>query len=174
MSTYRRVRTLGRHTVAPLASIMLLALVAARSAHAAPESPAPRDTACTYQRCALAVVPAWNGLDLVRGESEERVGRLGFFWANDVSPMFAGEPQALEHAQHAVRLRRVGALFTDLGAALLVAAAVGGLTDQDHADTYRGLAIGGAFAVGISVPFQFAADGHLSRAVWWHNAQFAR
>jgi len=170
-----RMRTMGSRAVAPLASIMLLALVVAvRGAHAAPELPAPRDTTCTYRRCALAVVPAWNGLDLVRGEAEERVARLGFFWATDVSLVFAGEPQALEHAQRAVRLRRTAAVFTDLGAALLIAAAVGGLADQDHADTYRGLAIGGAVAVAVSVPLQFSADGHLSRAVWWHNTQFAR
>ena len=166
---------MGRRATTPLASIVLLALVAAApSAHAAPGTQASRDTTCTYRRCALAVVPAWNGLDLVRGEAEERVARLGFFWVTDLSPVFAGEPQALEHARHAVRLRRTAAVFTDLGAALLIAAAVGGLADHDHADTYRGLAIGGAVSVAVSGPLQFAADGHLSRAVWWHNAQFAR
>jgi hypothetical protein len=35
------------------------------------------------------------------------------------------------------------------------------------------LGVGGA-ALGLSVPFQFAADGALSRAVWWHNARYAR
>jgi hypothetical protein len=34
------------------------------------------------------VVPAWNGLDLVRGEQEEHVARLGFLWTHDLSPIF--------------------------------------------------------------------------------------
>jgi hypothetical protein len=154
--------------------LLLLACLGARAAGAAPDSLSAPDTTCTYRRCALAVVPAWNGLDLVRGESGERVARLGFFWTHDLSPVFAGEPQAMAFAQKAVHTRRTAAIFTDVGAALLVAALVGGVADPDHADTYQGLAIGGAVAFGIGVPLQFAADGHLSRAVWWHNTQFAR
>jgi hypothetical protein len=64
--------------------------------------------------------------------------------------------------------------FTDIGAALLVGALVGVLADPDHADTYQGLAIVGAVRFGIGVPLQFKADGHLSRAAWWYNTQFAR
>jgi hypothetical protein len=120
------------------------------------------------------VVPAWNGLDLGRGESGEHVARLGFFWTNDLAPVFAGNPQAVAYAQKAVATRRTAAVFTDLGVGLLVTALVGGLMDPDHAETYQGLAIGGAVAFGIGVPLQFAADGHLSRAVWWHNTKFAR
>ncbi|HTO92338.1 MAG TPA: hypothetical protein VMJ70_14500 [Candidatus Sulfotelmatobacter sp.] len=135
---------------------------------------APPDSICTYARCALAVVPAWNGLDVVRGEQEQRVTRLGFFWTRDLSPMFAGQPQALEFAKRAVTTRRTAAVFTDAGLALLAGALVGGLADPDHASTYRSVAIGGAFTFAIGVPLQFSADGHLSRAVWWYNTQFAR
>jgi hypothetical protein len=36
--------------------------------------------------------------------------------------------------------------------------------------------IGGAglTALLVSVPIQFAADGALSRAVWWHNVRYVR
>ena len=36
--------------------------------------------------------------------------------------------------------------------------------------------VGGAglTALLVSVPLQFAADGALSRAVWWHNLRYAR
>jgi hypothetical protein len=150
-----------------------LACAGARAACAAPDSLSTADT-CTYRRCALAVVPSWNGLDLVRGESGEHVAQLGFFWTHDLSPMFADQPQALAYAENAVRTRRIAAVLTDVGAVLLATAIIGGLADSDHADTYRGLAISGALSFGIGVPFQFAADGHLSRAVWWHNTRFAR
>lgn len=132
----------------------------------------PADT-CTYRSCALDVVPAWNGLDLVKGENEEHVGRLGFLWTRDVSPVFAGDPHAIDLARRAVHTRRTAAFFTDLGGALLVAALAGGLADSDHSDRWRAIAIGGGATFAIGVPLQFAADGHLSRAVWWYNARFA-
>jgi len=156
-------------------AITLLACVAAFTFHvrcAAAQSP-PADT-CTYRSCALDVVPAWNGLDLVKGENEERVGRLGFLWTRDVSPAFARDPHAIELAHRAVRTRRTAALFTDVGGALLVAALAGGLADSEHSDRWRAIAVGGGAAFAVGVPLQFAADGHLARAVWHYNARFAR
>jgi hypothetical protein len=38
----------------------------------------------------------------------------------------------------------------------------------------RVLTVTGAASVGISVPLHFAADGMLSRAVWWHNRRYSR
>jgi len=32
----------------------------------------------------------------------------------------------------------------------------------------------GVAALGVSVPFQFAADGALSKAIWWYNLRYAR
>ena len=158
-----------------LSLVLLAALSSGTQGQAETQSAlVPADTSCTYRRCALAVVPAWNGLDLVRGDNEEFVARLGFLWTGDVSIVFAGTPRAFEYAQRAVSVRRTAALFTDIGAGLLIGALVGGLADPDHTDTYQGLAIAGAVTFGIGVPLQFAADGHLSRAVWWHNAKFVR
>ena len=128
---------------------------------------------CTYRHCALAVLPVWNGLAIVRGENEERVGRLGFFWTEDISPTFAGDPQALSYAQSAVHVRRNAAILTDAGAALLLVALIGGLTDSANTHKYQAIAVGGAVSFGVGVPVQFAADGELSRAVWWHNARWA-
>jgi hypothetical protein len=131
------------------------------------------DTACIYRHCALGVLPVWNGLVVVRGETEERVAHLGFFWARDVSPIFADQPQALEYAHRAVRTRRTAALLTDLGVVLMVTGIVGTLAVEGGDEAYKALAIGGAVSFGIGVPLQFAADGQLSRAVWWHNTRFA-
>lgn len=162
-------RTLRRRAFALAAGLLACAL---HGSVAAAEVP-PADT-CTYRSCALDVVPAWNGLDVVKGEREERVGRLGFLWTRDVSPAFAGEPRAVELAHRAVRTRRTAALFTDAGGALLVAALAGGLADPGHSGRWRAIAIGGGAAFAVSVPLQFAADGHLARAVWRFNARFAR
>lgn len=162
----RRVRLCASTLAAGLTALLLHASAAAA------DSP-PADT-CTYRGCALDVVPAWNGLDLVKGEREERVGRLGFLWTRDVSPAFAGDPLAIELARRATRTRRTAALLTDAGGALLVTALAGGLADAGHSDRWRTIAIAGGAAFAVSVPLQFAADGHLARAVWRFNARFAR
>jgi hypothetical protein len=67
----------------------------------------------------------------------------------------------------------MGAVLTDAGllASALVLARV---VDRKRAG--RGEQRAGAAALGalvLSVPFQFAADGALSRAVWWHKLRFA-
>lgn len=70
--------------------------------------------------------------------------------------------------------RPTAAFFTDAGGALLVAALVSGLSDSEHSDRWRAIAIGGGAAFAVGVPLQFAADGHLARAVWHYNARFVR
>jgi hypothetical protein len=125
---------------------------------------------CDYRRCAYNIIAALHGLKVVRGEQETPVGTLGFLWTNDISAAFDGESQRT--ARSAVRVRRWGALFTDVGLALLVAGAVdAAATDLDR--TSANLMLGGAASLGLSVPLQFRADMHLARAVWQHNARYA-
>lgn len=148
-----------------------------------PAAPAPAapDSACDYHRCALNIVPAWNGLAVVRGISGPRVAVLHFFWPRDVSAAIAGPDRttvgvdsALAEARRAVHLRRIAAVLTDGGTIVAATAAVAAL----HAGRLRRgdavLATVGGATLLVSIPWQFAADGALSRAVWWHNRRFAR
>lgn len=163
-------------------TIVLFAFAAARTggaqASAAALSPAP---ACDYRSCALGIVPNWSGLAVVRGVGGPRVANLSFFWPHDVSAALrgtdlgiAGADSAAAQARHAVQLRRAGAALTDAGIVLgaIAAARALGAGRLHRADGV--IAGAGAAALGLSVPFQFAADGALSRAVWWHNVRFAR
>jgi hypothetical protein len=162
------------HTIVlPLVACAAVTAAGPRSARAAGVA-APDDTTCTYARCALALDPAWNGLVLVRGEARRPVASLGFFWPGDIAPVFAGADRAHDFAKRAVRVRRAGAALTDLGGLLLALAAIGAITDDAHPGRYPAVAGAGAASLAISVPLQFSADGHLSRAVWWYNARFAR
>jgi hypothetical protein len=152
-----------RRSILTLAALSLVA--AAAGAQQAP---------CAYTDCALGIAPRWNGLDVVRGAAGTRVGSLSFFWPRDVRPSFAGSDSALRYAGRAMRVRRAGALLTDVGG---VALAIGAASVARHGDVRgarAGLAIGGLALLGASVPLQFAADGELSRAVWWYNARLAR
>jgi hypothetical protein len=128
----------------------------------------------------LSIAPAWNGLLVVRGSDAVRVANLNFFLPRDIAPALRGDSAALgadsaqAHAARAVRLRRTAAVLTDLGAVAVVvalarAASAGRVETHDRVVGGAGLA-----ALLVSVPLQFAADGALSRAVWWHNLRYAR
>jgi hypothetical protein len=133
-----------------------------------------QDTSCTYVRCALAIAPVWNGLNVVRGTEARRVDGLGFFWAGDITPAVAGNDSAVAYAARAVHVRRVAAVLTDVGVLALGFAAARRIQRGSSSAADRGVAIGGGVALAISVPLQFVADGLLSRSLWWFNGKFAR
>jgi hypothetical protein len=85
-----------------------------------------------------------------------------------------GADSALAHAERAFALRRAAAVLTDVGAVAVVAALVHAASAgrADRNDKVAGGA--GLASLIVSVPIQFAADGALSRAVWWHNLRYAR
>ena len=159
-------------------SLYLGALDAGAQSAASALTP-PRD--CVYSACALSIAPRWNGLAVVRGTDARRVANLSFFWPRDIRGAFASastasdtDQRALREATRAVRVRRIGAALTDGGMLLLATAAVRAAA-AGHVRRSDGIvAAVGAGAFALSVPFQFAADGMLSRAVWWHNARYAR
>lgn len=150
-------------------------------AAATPPVAVPNDSTCGYRSCALGIVPSWDGLAVVRGTTGQRVTNLHFFWPRDITPALRGLDTAavgadsmLAHAQRAVTLRRVGAGFTDFGALTLGAAIIRALRDA-HVSTRDQVLAGAALgSLVVSIPLQFAADGELSKAVWWHNVRFAR
>lgn len=156
----------------------LLALLAsclggtALVAQAPPASAGSAAPVCSYRRCALGIAPAWNGLVVVRGVQEERVANLGFFRAGSLDHVFAGNDSAQVVARRAVRVRRVAAVFTDAGALLMAYAAVRLTRAGPLSDTDKALGLTGVASFGVSVPLHFSADGLLSRAIWWRNADF--
>jgi hypothetical protein len=169
-----------------LLNAVLLGAACAAAVHSASAQHAGRDAPgasgeCAYTACALNIAPRWNGLAVVRGSDGPPLANLNFFWPRDITaslrgpaPFPAGADSAAAQARRAVRIRRIGAAFTDVG---LVAGAIGavGAFRAGRIRTTDGVLLGvGGAALGVSVPLQFAADGALSRAVWWHNRRYAR
>lgn len=153
--------------VALVAALLLLSPMAAM-AQRIEASRIPAE--CAYRDCAYNIIAALHGLRVVRGEQETPVGTLGFLWTNDISAAFDGSSQAT--ARSAVRVRRWGALLTDVGLALIIVGAVdAAANDLDRSSA--NFMLGGAATLGLSVPLQFRADTHLARAVWQHNARYA-
>ena len=136
--------------------------------------PSAADSVCSYQRCALGIAPRWNGLALVRGTAAAPVANLNFFWPRPLDGVLAGSDSAAHYGARAVRVRRVAAGLTDGGGLLLGYALARRLGAGSLTRDARAAAAVGAASVAVSVPLHFAADGHLSRAVWWHNLRYAR
>jgi hypothetical protein len=113
--------------------------------------------------------------------SGQRLTTLHFFWPRDITAELrgadstaAGADSAAAHATRAVTLRRAGAGFTDLGLLTFGVAIARSVRDGRFTERNQVLAGAALGAVVVSIPLQFAADGELSRAVWWHNVRFAR
>jgi hypothetical protein len=163
------------------ATLVLCAAIAAtaRGQGSAAIAP-PRDSACSYSQCALGIAPTWNGLAVVRGAGGPRVANLHFFWPADISPALRGDPlargadSAAASARRALSLRRIGATLTDVGIVATSIAMVSGLRARHVRTGERAVGGIGLAALVVSVPLQFAADGALSRAVWWHNLRYTR
>lgn len=174
---------LKRCAVATALGALLLAMVARSGTAQVAATPYPTGVAveCSYRECALSIAPVWNGLTVVRGADGRRVANLDFFLPRDIAPALrgdapgaAGADSAFAHAERAVALRRVASVLTDVGGvativAVVRAASAGRARRPDQVVGGAGLA-----ALLVSVPLQFAADGALSRAVWWHNLRYAR
>ena len=139
--------------------------------------PSSGDTACRYQTCALVIEPVWNGLALTRGIDGPRVASLSFFWPRSVTAAMIGPERGPAadsvglYARRALRVRRRAALLTDGGLVSGAVAVALRLSGEPRQSAW--FAIAGGAMLGVSVPLQFAADGALSRAVWWHNTRFA-
>lgn len=182
LSPYSGLRLLTAHTRHHIRKlpVALVALVLGARPIAAQAPGVATDTACDYRRCALSIVPIWNGLSVTRGTSAQ-VANLHFFFPHDIRAALegtnrtaVGADSAAALATRALHLRMTGAVLTDIGIGLLTIAATRAIISSSNTRATGMLAALGAGALGLSVPFQFAADGALSRAVWWHNLRYAR
>jgi hypothetical protein len=172
---------LGRVVALTLALTFTIAPRRVAAQRLAPDAAMTAGAACEYESCAFTISPQWNGLAVVAGQTGTRVANLHFFVPRDITPVLAGSrgqaigaDSAAAYARAAIKLRRIGASLTDASGLLAVAGVISALS---HHAVRRsdGILLGaGGGALLVSVPFQFAADGALSRAVWWHNVRYAR
>ena len=180
-----RIESLQRLARVATAAALLAAAspcyAAAQQAASPSPAPPPNDSATAYRSAAFSIAPRWDGLRVVRGANRQTVANLHFFWPRDITPELRGADTTVigldsltRHVQRAVALRRAGAGFTDLGVLTMTVAVIRSLRDGRFATRDQQLAAAAVGALLVSVPLQFAADGELSRAVWWHNLRFAR
>jgi len=157
-----------RHVAIALACSVAMCIESKLPAQAAPIA------RCSYDTCALSIIPRLSGLDVVRGASEERIATLGFLAPTSVNRAFLGNAAAESHASRALRIRRVASIMTDLGGVLALSGALHAAATRTGRSASIAISLGGLTLVGASVLPQFAADAELSRAVREYNTQFAR
>ena len=186
VSSHSVARSVARLVVCSLALPLFVMMTAARMTHAqaAPPLQPTGVTSCAYDhydQCALGISPTWSGLAVVRGTNGPRAANLYFLWPRDITPALRGTDvhapgadSAVASARSALRLRRIGAVLTDASLALAAGAAVGAVAGERRGHWNRTLVGAAGAALVVSVPFHFAADGALSRAVWWHNLRYGR
>ena len=153
---------------------LFLVFVATLSLASIANGQATSETNCNYQRCALGLAPVWNGLAVTRGEEQRNVAVLGFFWPGDVSGVFEGDREAKRAAEDAMSIRQIGAALTDAGIVMATTGIARALFRRDWDKLATGLTVAGGVSLGASIPFQFGADGYLSRAVWFFNRRYSK
>jgi hypothetical protein len=127
-------------------------------------------SACTYDRCALRVEPAFfSAPKLLRGRAGEEVGALGMF-GNGVDSLLAGPDSAAAYTRRYVSNIRPASTFGLLGTAAFIVAAIrsDGFRDTDNTDA--AIALTGAGLAIVAIPFSVRAGRSLSRAVWFYNS----
>ena len=161
-----------------LLTLVVLAMCAASASAQTPvEAPAGSPAVCAYDDCALRIEPEWFGSPrIVRGVDGVPIGRIGFFFGDDLSRAVSGNAPAVDLARRAERLRGQGVLLGLAGGALFYTAFFtnyGAGSDSDAAVAAAAVLVGAGltFAGGV---VQVRANRAQSRAVWEYNRGLAR
>ena len=139
---------------------------------ASPSTLRAQASACTYDRCALALHRGFWGRYLVRGDSAVRVARIGFR-----APTLAEFAERQDSVGVYIRQFRAGHTsgnwFLVLGT---LTAAVGQILVQESRQDAVGT---GVLAIGLGVLIVGAerrrhSDNALQRAIWFYNGTLTR
>jgi len=138
-----------------------------------PTAAAAQEESCTYDLCALRVEPGGflSDGELVRGAAGEHVADFGFF-DSDLVLAVAGSDTAVAYARRYQNRTRWKVAF-GLAAAGVAAVPTWDSDDFEWENDWPWL-VGGFVLGAISDAFRDSADRALSRAIWWHNAQYGR
>jgi len=128
--------------------------------------PTAADSACTYSRCALRVDYGFLSTRLVRGATDERVSRLGWF-GSGVDVLLAGPDSAAFHARQYKSRSQISGALGIMAASL---AFVGTLQGDDGAP----LVLTGIALELVALPYWLGSRRSLDRAVWWYNRELPR
>jgi hypothetical protein len=158
---------------------VMMAVVALSAAALRAESQVPTvgsmPVACTYETCALRIENGFFSINLVKGQSGEKVSRLGGF-GSGVDVLLAGPDSAARYARSYVTASRWSNGLTLIGGIAfgLAIASIDDWNDSSIGSTEAVVAVAGAGILVVSIPFSLKAQRSLARAVWWYNEELAR
>lgn len=119
---------------------------------------------CGYDTCAIRLTYNAFGFGLVRGLDGERISRNSIL-DSGLAGAVSSSTVALDYALRFERLNRYTLVAGGLAGVMVGLA----LVDRMDDNVRRGLIIGSAVTVGISIPIHVRSRNYLSKSIWEYN-----
>jgi hypothetical protein len=156
---------LGAQGASPHSASPPLAAAQGPLANAAPS--------CDYNACALRTKISRGNRLIIRGEHEERVGRLGMFSATNLESIVASSPEAAAEARVFKKNYRPGEFFSFLGAFTMVFSGSVASGSDSAFWPVTGVVVGGSMLF-YGVHRHVRAQNSLSKTIWLYNGSLKR
>ncbi len=127
---------------------------------------APAD--CDYNACALRVKLSWGNRLIVRGEQEQRVGKVSMFSATSLESIVASSPQAAAEARVFQQNYTPGEIFSGVGIFLMVLSAAVASGNDSVIGPVAGVAVGSSMLF-YGVFRHVRAENALNKTIWLYN-----
>jgi len=128
---------------------------------------------CDYNACALRLKISWGNRLIIRGEQEQRVGKLGMFSSTNLESIVASSPEAASEARMFRKNYRPGEIFLFLGVFTMVFSASVASGSDSAVGPVAGVAVGSAMLF-YGVFQRVRAENALSKTIWLYNRSLQR
>ena len=132
---------------------------------------APAD--CDYNACALRVKLSWGNRLIIRGEQEQRVGKVSIFSATSLESIVASSPEAAAEARVFQKNFTPGEVFSGVGAFLMVLSAAVASGNDSVIGPVAGVVVGSSMLF-YGVFRHVRAENALNKTIWLYNRSLTR
>lgn len=141
----------------------------ARAEPATANAPAP----CDYNACALRMKLSWGNRLIIRGEQEQRVGKVSMFSATTLESIVASSPEAAAEARVFQKNYTPGEIFSGVGVFLMVFSAAVASGSDSAIGPVAGVVVGSSMLF-YGVLRHVRAENALNNTIWLYNRSLKR
>lgn len=128
---------------------------------------------CDYNGCALRLKLSWGNRLIIRGEQEQRVGKISMFSATSLQSIVASSPEAAAEARVFQKNYTPGEIFSGAGAFLMVLSAAVASGSDSVIGPVAGVVVGSSMLF-YGVFRHVRAENALSKTIWLYNRSLTR
>lgn len=128
---------------------------------------------CDYNACALRMKLSWGNRLIIRGEQEQRVGKVSMFSATSLESIVASSPEAAGEARLFQKNYTPGEVFSGAGAFVMVLSAAVASGNNSVIGPVAGVVVGSSMLF-YGVVRHVRAENALNKAIWLYNRSLAR